>query len=337
MTCEEARESLSAFLDEALTNEEQASLARHLQGCAECRRERDRLAATISLLHRVAPERAPAGFVDRVLEAARPKPWYARPPAWPARVAPLGLPLGAVAMLLVAGLGVYIFQRSPELQQAARQEAPLARPPETRRQEPPPAAAPPPAAPPSRVMPRAPAPAVTGAKPAAPAVRSRGDEEARLAKKPESAEGAMPGEQRPGASGRAVGSEGMLEERSDAQSRKTTAPSVASPRDKPTTEAPRQALDARAAATAGPAEIAGQLAVTERAAALAALADLAARIGASEIPKAAEADESLVELSLPREAYGALVEGLGRIGRWTPERESTPLPARVRVRIRLSP
>jgi hypothetical protein len=78
------------------------------------------------------------------------------------------------------------------------------------------------------------------------------------------------------------------------------------------------------------------LSVGDRAAARRALAELAGRIGGSQIPAAA-ADEGLVELTLPREAYGAFLEGLGRIGRWAPEREVAPLPAQIRLSIRLSP
>ena len=78
MTCHDARESLSAFLDEALAPEERQRVAQHLEGCPECRRELARLEQTMALLHRVEPVRAPLGFVDAVTAAARPRPWYRR-------------------------------------------------------------------------------------------------------------------------------------------------------------------------------------------------------------------------------------------------------------------
>jgi anti-sigma factor RsiW len=78
MTCHDARERLSAYLDDALAPDERRDVAAHLEGCAECRRELARLDATVALLRRVEPARAPVGFVDRVVEAARPRPWYRR-------------------------------------------------------------------------------------------------------------------------------------------------------------------------------------------------------------------------------------------------------------------
>ena len=124
MTCHEARESLSALLDEGLTPDERRAVEAHLEGCAECRRELERLRQTVGLLHRVVPAHAPVGFVDRVTAAARPRPWYRRIAA--AAFLPLAtkLPAGATALVMVALLAVYTFERTPELQQAARYEAP---------------------------------------------------------------------------------------------------------------------------------------------------------------------------------------------------------------------
>ena len=127
MNCHEARDLCSALLDDALSADERTVLQGHLDGCAECRRELDRLRQTVALLGGMAPARAPAGFVDRVL-AARPEPWYRRALralSLPFRVR---LPLEAAALLLVGGLAVYVFQHSPELQRAARNESPPAAP-----------------------------------------------------------------------------------------------------------------------------------------------------------------------------------------------------------------
>ena len=74
MTCNEARESLSAYLDEALAPDERSLVDAHLEGCAECRRELVALRGTVALLQRVEPARAPVGFVDRAVAAARPRP-----------------------------------------------------------------------------------------------------------------------------------------------------------------------------------------------------------------------------------------------------------------------
>ena len=133
MTCEEIREWFSARVDDALSADERARLDAHLGTCAECAAEWERFERTVGLLRAAAPVRAPAGFVDRVL-AARPRPWYRRLARhllvpWPKK-----LPLEAAALVLVAGLAIVVFQRSPELQQAA--------PPATRAPEPAPALTP---------------------------------------------------------------------------------------------------------------------------------------------------------------------------------------------------
>ena len=128
MTCHEARDLYSAMLDEALDAGERAAVEAHVAGCAECARELERFRRTVSLVRAAGSVRAPVGFVDRVLAAARPTPWYrrlARWRFWPLRVK---IPLQAAAVVLVSGAAVYVFQHTPELQQAARQEAPVAAP-----------------------------------------------------------------------------------------------------------------------------------------------------------------------------------------------------------------
>ena len=126
MTCTETRDLFSALADDALTPAERAALDAHLAGCAECRRELAAFGRTVALVRAIDPAHAPAGFVDRVLAAAWPEPW----PRWLVRrlSAPWPtLPLGAAALLLVAGLAVLLFRASPEPQQTARyQSAPPA-------------------------------------------------------------------------------------------------------------------------------------------------------------------------------------------------------------------
>jgi putative zinc finger protein len=119
MTCQEIRELFSARVDDALDADERARLDAHLATCAECTREWQGFERTVGLLRAVAPARAPAGFVDRVL-AARPRPWYRRLARGLFLPWAVKLPLEAAAIVLVAGLAVLVFQRSPELQQGAR-------------------------------------------------------------------------------------------------------------------------------------------------------------------------------------------------------------------------
>lgn len=115
MTCAEIRDLFSARADEALTDDERVRVDAHLATCGECAREWRRFEATVGLLRAVEPPRAPAGFVDRVL-AARPRPWYHRLGRTLLVPWPVKLPLEVAAIVLVAGLAVVIFQRSPDLQ-----------------------------------------------------------------------------------------------------------------------------------------------------------------------------------------------------------------------------
>jgi len=328
MTCADARDLFSALLDDALTSEERVAVAGHLDGCADCQRELGRLERTVALLRGVLPARAPVGFVDRVLEVARPIPWHARLRRHLRLPLRVRLPLGAMALLLVAGVAVYVFQRTPELQQAARQEAPVAPPPsEGRRSEGPAPAAP---VPPVETKP-APAPAPPA--PARAGLPARAKQEV-AAKDRRGAEPAAPAGEKSAASGAVTERESAMRDRADAPG-----PQVASPPAAEKAEAlrPRQNLATRApAATQAAPDVTGRLVVADRAEAAGALADLAARLGASEVSRRAETAEIVVELTLPREAYPALIEGLGRIGWWTAENEPAELPARLRISIRLT-
>src|SRR5262245_44140397 len=112
MTCHDARALFSDWMDEALTAEERGRVDAHLAECADCRNELERFTATVSLLHRMERPRAPVDLVDRVLAAARPAPWHRR--LLQRLFLPLAvkLPAEAAALLLVAGLAVYVFQRT---------------------------------------------------------------------------------------------------------------------------------------------------------------------------------------------------------------------------------
>jgi hypothetical protein len=128
MTCHDVRDRLSLLMDEALALPERAAVDAHLATCAECRRELEQLRATVALLDRLPPARAPAGFVDRVMaEAYRPS-WPRR--ALDALFVPLRvkLPLEAAAVLLVGVSALYVYQRTPEVRELARQEAPAPSP-----------------------------------------------------------------------------------------------------------------------------------------------------------------------------------------------------------------
>jgi putative zinc finger protein len=122
MNCHDAREQFSALIDDALAADERAALDAHLATCADCRRELQRFRDTVALMGGAAPVRAPAGFVDRVLEAARPVPWHRRLLHAVFLPWPIKLPMEAAAIVLVSVGVAMVYRGSPELQQSARQE-----------------------------------------------------------------------------------------------------------------------------------------------------------------------------------------------------------------------
>jgi hypothetical protein len=121
MTCPDARAQLSALVDDALAPPARRALEAHLAACPECQRELDRLFATVSALGRLARVRAPAGFADRVIRAAFPRPWYRRLGDLLFVPWRLKLPLEAAAVALLVVAAVYLPRRVPEVVQLARE------------------------------------------------------------------------------------------------------------------------------------------------------------------------------------------------------------------------
>jgi hypothetical protein len=348
MTCHDARERFSALVDDALEADTRAGLDAHLATCGDCRRELQRFRDTLSLLHGVAPVRAPAGFVDRVLEAARPAPW-------PRRLArglflpwPVKLPMEAAAIVLVAVGVALVYRGTPELQQAARLEAPApGRAAELERTAPP-AFAP---APPREIAREN---KLEGA-------REQGEKsepaERRLGKMREIREApAAPKATEP------TPRAGMSrdEERSrDVEARQGTDAAAATPKDQAAAAAsrstarqsaqaarPAPGVAALAPATPPPAsagagsasaasDVLGQLEVSDRDAALRQVGELITRLGATENGRIDGADGPIVDLTVPREAYAELTRELARLGRWRTSREPATLPAQVRVVLRI--
>ena len=182
MTCSETRDLLSAWLDQALDPHEREQVEAHLAGCPECRRELEGLRSTVTVLSRVEHPRAPVGFVDKVMGEVYPAPWYRKLGRRVFQPLSVKLPLEAGAMVVIAILGVYLLQGTPEMKDAARPDVPAVAP----RPDSPPVAPPAP-------LPQAPAPSPStegaarlekGAPPAAREERERDN----LARRPDQAQ-----------------------------------------------------------------------------------------------------------------------------------------------------
>jgi Putative zinc-finger len=340
MTCHDARELLSALLDEALDAEERRHVEAHLETCAECRLELEGLRQTVTLLHRVQPAHAPVGFVDRVV-AARESPWYRRVAA--AIFVPLSvkLPVEATALLMVGLLAAYIFERTPALQQAARDDG---------------------------------TPMVSAPAPQEPAASRRGPTEL-LADKPgrseprrytreplqEFAQGernrrdpAAPSEQvapaappPPAASAPGPRSEDRLApyvqpevktESTREGAVSSTARSESETREKDASSAKAAASAARLAAkrVLPSADVVARVAVRDRDEAERDLSELITRTGGTETQRRRDDDATLVEALIPQARYAEFSRGLAQIGTWQIEAERPDLPAQIRILLRLS-
>jgi len=332
----ETRDWLSPYLDEALSADERARIDAHLQDCTECRGELDRFRQTLTLLHRLDPPRAPVGFVDRVLAQARPLPWYRR---WVARVflpLPVKLPIEAAALVMLSIGAVYLFQRTPELRQAAREETPQATVRSETRTSPPPASSP------EGFRARSAEPEsdklklqrkVAGAKPPLPSSEPVKPSESvpapsvqAEAKKEEQAAGSVAAPRSSDLRAPAAPSPASPPAQNRADVSKERAQDSASPLLRPSGAA-KSAL--------GTAIVAGRLAVKDREAAEQALSDLLNRLKATELSRRRDSTGLVVEVLVSKDAYPELTQGLARIGSWTLEAEPAELPAQVPMRLRL--
>ena len=310
MTCDEARERLSALLDEALSPVERDALDAHVATCVDCRRELGLLRNTVALLRAVDPARAPAGFVDRVRAAAPRAPWYRRVQRalfvpWPVK-----LPLEAAAIVLVGVIVVSLFKTTPELEQAARVETPSPavteaprRPDELD-------------APPRREVEPTPAPAAPaqGEERAASLTHDATDAARRrdLAKAAPSPAPAAPAEPK------------AERQVSTAQPARDAAKKGAD-----------EAVSRLPARPATPADVSGQLVVKDREAAARFITELMAKAGGAEIGRSAVAGAMVIELTLPRTAWAEFTRELTALGTWTPDQEPAELPAEIRVALRI--
>jgi hypothetical protein len=348
MTCSEARELLSAAVDDALDAGEHDRLDAHLATCADCRREQERVRDTVALLHAVEPARAPAGFVDRVLGAARPVPWPRRLLRALFLPWPVKLPLEAAASVLVAVGVVYLYQATPEMERAARLE-----PPAPSTVEAPRAVAPEPRetsrATPSEVTGES-APGAAGAKkdappPAGPRAydrepaaglsdTSRESDQRRDRQPPPTtaAEPAPPADV--AAKSKSETPPARAESAPEMRQRSTRMAPAAPEAEKPAAGAPQARR--QEPATFAPADVSGGLVVSDREAALRTLTELVARLGGVEDRRLTAPDVVVFELSIPRDGYPELARQLRQLGRWQPAREPTELPARVRVLVRIT-
>jgi hypothetical protein len=346
MTCADLRDRFSARLDEALAVEERAAFDAHLATCADCRREWRRFAMTVGLVRGIEPARAPADFVDRVLTAVRPRPWYRRLlrdlfVPWPVK-----LPLEAAAVVLVAGLAIVIFQRSPELQRAAR---PAELQQKTRAFEPP---TPAPMSSTPSAVPSAPPPTERresgGRRPVSPPSPDVGPRVLDRLATNDQAPPARPAERDVVAPSPPPAASEPRAQSEDARQNVVSAPPKAGTAVEPQPAAPGSALRSRVEQKAAPSQsyapgliatrirppVEARLAVSDRAAAEREIAALLARLGGTGMPRAAAS--GVLEFLVPRDAYSTLTSELAKLGQLRIDGEPAGDADAVHVRLRFA-
>jgi hypothetical protein len=110
MKCEQVQERLSEYLENLLDPEDYAAVQGHLSSCSHCQVEIQTLAQSIRAVENLAPVGPPPGFSQKVMtrireEAEKPRLWQRL--FLPMRVK---IPIHAMALLLVAGFAVYLYQ-----------------------------------------------------------------------------------------------------------------------------------------------------------------------------------------------------------------------------------
>ena len=113
MNCGEVQKYLSDFLDKSLDNERAQAIEDHLAACSRCSEEMASLAECQRFVSGLPPVELPLGFTNRVMARVRKA---ANPPSlWERLFLPLRIkiPLQATAVVLVAVLAAYIYQKEP--------------------------------------------------------------------------------------------------------------------------------------------------------------------------------------------------------------------------------
>jgi Putative zinc-finger len=356
MNCHETRERLSGLLDDALDAPERAEVGAHLDGCPDCRWQLVQLRATVSLLSRVERPRAPVDFVDRVTAAARPVPWYRSLGRWLFLPLSSKLPAQAAAMLVIAVLGVYLLQRTPEWRDASRvgRETPASRPEPLSTTTAVPT--PPPAPSPKDLK----TGKVDSGKFSEPAPRASRETEntVRSERRLDSPQSSPPSTQKFKQGLKKEADADRLEKAGSPTSQAAPAPKVAES-SAPALAAPpaesgaksRDAAEGQSGAL-GPAppamsakrqsamsSVLGRLNVKNRPAAEQGLADLLARLGGSETGRRQELGATVVEVLVPEARYADFVSGLTTLGAFTPEGQPAALPTdppQIRLSIRIT-
>lgn len=125
MNCDEARAAFTDLYDGALAGLSLATVSQHLDGCVDCRHEWTAFRQTMQALKGLGDAEPSQGFAARVVERIEAPRWWervARGLVCPLRVK---LPIHAAALVALCLAGLWMLQRSPELQRVTDLRAPV--------------------------------------------------------------------------------------------------------------------------------------------------------------------------------------------------------------------
>jgi hypothetical protein len=118
MECNEAQELISEYIDKRLDPKTTETINGHLSACSNCRVKAERLSQTNRLFASLPQVEPPVGFTTRLMahvqeEAAKPNLWK-----WLSLPFQIGVPLQATAVVLVAVVAVFLYQKERPLERS---------------------------------------------------------------------------------------------------------------------------------------------------------------------------------------------------------------------------
>jgi hypothetical protein len=124
MRCDQVQERLSEYLENRLDAENHTSVHDHLSSCPHCQAEAQGLAQTLQAVADLPIVEPPPGFSQRVMASIREE--AARPNLWQRLFLPfmIKIPIHAMAILLVGGFAVYLYQANKPVQTEVAKLAP---------------------------------------------------------------------------------------------------------------------------------------------------------------------------------------------------------------------
>jgi hypothetical protein len=122
MNCQEVQVELSSYLEKSLDSLRMKSIEMHLLSCPLCREEADGVLDCIEQIGQLPVVDPPADFAQRIM--AKIREIEVKPPLWQRLFGSLelGMPIPAAAVVVVAVLAVFLYQKESQMNNKAPAE-----------------------------------------------------------------------------------------------------------------------------------------------------------------------------------------------------------------------